>query len=46
MNLHEDRAHFAVTKLGKRSFPEQECQWLKTWDDAGQQIDFNNCGER
>jgi hypothetical protein len=46
MNLHEDRAHFAVTKLGKRNFPEQECQWLKAWDDAGQQIDFNNCGEQ
>jgi len=46
MNLHEDRAHFAVTKLGKCKFPEQECRWLKTWDDAGQPIDFNDCGER
>jgi Patatin-like phospholipase len=46
MNLHEDRAHFAVTNLGKRKFPAQECQWLTTWDDAGQPIDFNNCGER
>ena len=46
MNLHEDRAHFAVTNLGKRNFPAKECQWLTTWDDAGQPIDFNNCGER
>ena len=46
MNLHEDRAHFAVTSLGKRNFPAEECQWLTTWDDAGQPIDFNNCGER
>jgi len=46
MNLHEDRAHFAVTNLGTRKFPAQECQWLTTWDDAGQPIDFNNCGER
>src|SRR5215468_4691013 len=46
MNLHEDRAHFAVANLGKHDFPEQECRWLKTWDDAGLPIDFNNCGER
>ena len=46
MNLHEDRAHFAVTNLGKRDFPEHECQWLKRWDDAGQRIDFNACGEQ
>src|SRR5215467_10604809 len=45
MNLHEDRAHFAVANLGKRDFPEQECRWLKTWDDAGLRIDFKDCGD-
>ena len=44
MNLHEDRAHFAVANLGTRDFPEQECRWLKTWDDAGLPIDFKDCG--
>jgi hypothetical protein len=46
MNLHEDRAHFAIANLGTRDFPEQECQWLKTWDDAGLRIDFNDCGDQ
>jgi len=45
MNLHEDRAHFAVANLGTRDFPEQECRWLKTWDDAGLRIDFNDSGD-
>ena len=45
MNLHEDRAHFAVANLGTRDFPEAECRWLKTWDDAGLPIDFKNCGD-
>src|SRR5215467_7001620 len=45
MNLHEDRAHFAVANLGKCDFPEQECRWLKTWDDAGLRIDFKDCGD-
>src|SRR5260221_70573 len=31
--------------VSTRNFPEQACQWPKSWDDAGQQIDFNNCGE-
>jgi hypothetical protein len=46
MNLHEDRAHFAVANIGKHDFPEQECRWLKTWDDAGLPIDFNDCGDQ
>jgi hypothetical protein len=45
MNLHEDRAHFAVANLGTRDFPEEECRWLKTWDDAGLPIDFKDCGD-
>ena len=39
MNLHEDRAHFALTGLGYRPFP-QECRWLEQWNDPGEAIDL------
>ncbi len=39
MNLHEDRAHFALTGLGYRPFP-QECRWLENWNDPGDRIDL------
>ena len=43
MSLHEDRAHFAVTGLGKRPFPPN-CRWLTTWNDSGDPIDFGELG--
>jgi hypothetical protein len=42
MNLHEDRSHFAVTGLGERRFPEEECQWLSQWGDRGEEINVAN----
>jgi Patatin-like phospholipase len=44
MNLHEDRSHFAVTGLGERQFPEEECQWLSQWGDTGQHINVASLG--
>jgi len=44
MNLHEDRSHFAVTGLGERQFPAQECQWLSRWRDTGQEINVASLG--
>jgi hypothetical protein len=41
MNMHEDRAHFAITGLGSRPYPE-ECRWLAKWGDVGEEIDVAN----
>ena len=44
MNLHEDRAHFAVTGLGRPRFPK-ECRWLETWGDTGDPINVGELGK-
>jgi predicted acylesterase/phospholipase RssA len=46
MNLHEDRAHFAVTGLGERPFPEKECRWLADWKDSGDEINVADISKK
>ena len=41
MMLHEGRAHFAVSGLGSREFP-QECRWLERWGDKGEPLDLDD----
>ena len=41
MMLHEGRAHFAVSGLGSREFP-QECRWLESWGDKGEPLDLDD----
>jgi hypothetical protein len=41
MMLHEGRAHFAVSGLGSREFP-QECRWLDNWGDGGEPLNLDD----
>ncbi len=41
---YEGRAHYAVTDLGARAFPNDKCQWLKLCADTGDRIKLSDLG--